>query len=267
MKNRIGIGLVFLASASTAQAHDYWMQPKRFVVSAGMPLSVRLLVGDKFVSDIERPFQAKPTLRFQLVSKKTTRDLTKVSKDGKKPLLRLDAVPPGTHWLVMERDVQHITLKPEKFTRYLQHENLNAILKARRKTGEDKKPGRERYSRYLKCLIQAGKTRDDTWKRVLKLRLEIVPLTNPAELKPGDTLKVRVLFDGKPLAGTAVFCHHRAGKKVRTQATNTDKTGMAAITVRGKGTYLVRLVHMRRCNGCPKSDWESFWAAMTFGVP
>ena len=87
MNYRILFGLMCLTSTSTAQAHDYWMQPERFVVRAGHPLSVRLLVGDQFVSEIERPFQAKPTLRFQLVSKKATRDLTKVSRNGKKPLL------------------------------------------------------------------------------------------------------------------------------------------------------------------------------------
>ena len=46
-----------------------------------------------------------------------------------------------------------------------------------------------------------------------------------------------------------------------------DETGTATIAISGKGTYLVRLIHMRRCTGCPKADWESFWAAMTFGVP
>lgn len=34
----------------------------------------------------------------------------------------------------------------------------------------------------------------------------------------------------------------------------------------GEGVYLVRLVHMRRVNGEAAIDWESFWAALTFGM-
>lgn len=35
-------------------------------------------------------------------------------------------------------------------------------------------------------------------------RLELAPLDNPAYLSPGDTLRVAVLFDGKPLASSRV---------------------------------------------------------------
>ena len=39
------------------------------------------------------------------------------------------------------------------------------------------------------------------WQAVLGHDLELVPLSDPAEVAPGQSLKLRVLFHGKPLAG------------------------------------------------------------------
>ncbi len=267
MKTTLPLALLCFAATSTAFAHDYWLEPARFALPANEPLTVRLFVGDEFESDLERPFQPKPTLRFQLVSKDKTRDLTKECVADKKPLIAFRIAAAGTHLLAMERKPQHITLKAEKFNRYLKHEKLDAALKDRRDAGESDKPGRERYTRYLKSLITVGGTPDNTWKRVLKQRLEIVPLTDPATWKPGVAAKFQILFEGKPLSGTAVFRHFKSAGKVETESTTTDKDGTATFKLPGKGKYLVRLIHMRRCKDDDKADWQSFWGALSFAVP
>lgn len=266
MKTTLPLCCALVCVSSAASAHDYWLQPERFVVPVDAEFAVRLFVGDEFQSELERPYQPQPTLGFRLISRRQTRDLKPEGVAGKKPLIRMRIRRAGTHLLAMERDVQYITLKPEKFNRYLKHEKLGAALKARRDAGELNRPGRERYSRFLKCLIDAGPERDDTWKRVLKQRLEIVPLTDPAGWKKNGRMKVRVLFAGKPLPATAVFRHYKAGSKVQTISATTDKNGTATFKVPGSGTYLVRLVYMRRCDD-KRADWESFWGALSFAVP
>lgn len=45
---------------------------------------------------------------------------------------------------------------------------------------------------------------DAPWQTVLGHDLEIVPLSDPAALKPGQTLRLRIMFHGKPLAGAQV---------------------------------------------------------------
>jgi peptide/nickel transport system ATP-binding protein len=77
------------------------------------------------------------------------------------------------------------------------------VLEQRQLAREDTKPGRERYARYLKCLITCDAQNDETWKKTFEHRLELVPLANPATIQPGKTLKVRVLFEGKPLPFSA----------------------------------------------------------------
>ena len=173
------VSAVFLG-ATSASAHDYWLLPATFAPDTGKPVGVRVFVGDHFASEVERPYQKKPTLRFQLVSKAGAVDLMKSAKEGAKPYGTVRLKKPGSYWITLDRDFSHIVLKPEKFAKYLKHENLQAILKARKEAGESGKPGRERYCRFLKCLIHAGGERDDTWKAILKQRLEIVPLSDPS---------------------------------------------------------------------------------------
>ena len=45
---------------------------------------------------------------------------------------------------------------------------------------------------------------DALWENVLGHDLEIVPLSDPNKAKPGQTLRLRVLFHGKPLPGAGV---------------------------------------------------------------
>ena len=118
-----------------------------------------------------------------------------------RPLRRVVFKSPGSYLIAMERNQSYIKLDAQKFTDYLKEEGLKDIIEQRMKSGESQTEGRERYSRYLKSLVQVGDRRDDTYKRELGFRLEIIPINNPYLLKLGDSLVVRVLFEGKPLAG------------------------------------------------------------------
>jgi uncharacterized GH25 family protein len=265
MTRRALPALALLLLPPAAAAHDYWLQPEVFFPAVGAPVAVRLHVGEGLVSEAERPFQKKATLGFRLLSARAPVDLAAGAREGDKPVARVTFPAAGTYLLAMERAPQSIEMEAKKFNDYLAEEGLDAILAQRRKLGEDKLPGRERYRRYLKVLVQAGGRGDDTWKRAAGQRLEIVPLADPLAAKPGAALPLRVLFDGKPLAGVKVFAHRRAGGKTVTQAGLTSAKGEVTFKLDGAGVWLVRLVHMRRAAD-KDADWESFWGALTFAV-
>jgi uncharacterized GH25 family protein len=262
----LSIGTALLALAP-ARAHDYWLEPETFFPKAGESVTVRLHVGDHFVSEAERPFQKKPTLRFDLVAAGKKFDLAAAGRDGQAPVAKVDVAAPGAYLLAMERAPQLIRLEAAKFNRYLKEEGLEAILARRKQDGEEHKEGRERYSRCLKCLLQCGDANDDTFGQRLGQQLEIVPSSNPSRLKAGDSLTVQVLFEGKPLPGTRLFAYHRVEGKGQGQALTTAKDGRATFQLERAGPWLVRLVHMRRCADAGEADWESYWAALTFGIP
>jgi uncharacterized GH25 family protein len=258
--------LLLLLPAAPARAHDYWLLPDTFFPSPGDTVAVRLHVGEDLVSEAERPFQKALTVRFELFAGKDTTDLATLSKEDDKPVARVALKAAGTHLIALERVPRFIALEAEKFNKYLAEEGLDAILEQRRKAGEDKQPGRERYSRYLKTFIQTGDDRDDTPRRALGQKLELVPQTNPYALKAGDRLTVRVLFEGKPLTGARVFAQRRTGDKTTTQDATTTAEGLATFKLDGAGTWQVRLVHMRRTTADKEADWESFWGSLTFGI-
>lgn len=62
--------------------------------------------------------------------------------------------------------------------------------------------------------------------------LEILPATDPRALKMGDTLKIKVLKEGKPFAGAEVIVDLIGDVK---HTVKTDKFGIASIKVRNDG--------------------------------
>lgn len=86
---------------------------------------------------------------------------------------------------------------------------------------------------------------DAPWQEVLGHDLELVPLTDPAKARPGEALKVKVLFRGKPLAGAEV---ERGDAKSAVAEKDipkfkTDAEGVAAVTIVKPGPHLLVIDH------------------------
>ncbi len=104
------------------------------------------------------------------------------------------------------------------------------------------------------------------WNKATGLPLEIVPLQNPFKLKIGDTLRVRVLFQGKALAEANLGWHRPGDGDTPAGTVRADTAGEALIPIAATGLMTIRLTHMTR----PKTadyEWESFWTTLTFRIP
>ncbi len=159
-----------------------------------------------------------------------------------------------------------INLAAKDFNAYIHGERLGEIVRLREQRGQTGAEGKEVYSRYAKLLI--GDT-GDLATRAVGHTLEIVPEKNPSQLKPGDSLPVRVLFRGKPLAGAAVFAVYE-GAELKgheyTIAAETDEHGRAILKLDRPGLWYARLIHMVPAEGEPDADWRSFFATVTFSI-
>ena len=267
MKLKIILTFIFAAAFSiNAFAHEYWFEPETFFPAPKTSTIVHLYVGDGIVKDREeRPFQLAKTEMFQVFSAADTLNLKTSLKDEALPIYNFSAAKSGNYLLAMERNWSFIKIEPAKFEDYLREDGIEYISAERAKLGETDKEGRERYSRFIKSLLQVGDKRDDTYKKVLGLKLEITPLENPYSKKVGDDLKFQVVFDGKPLANRVVFADNRLNKE--SQRMTTDKDGKISVKLNQNGLWLVRLVNMQRCaKDCGEAVWESFWGAFSFGV-
>lgn len=258
------LGLVAIETA--ASAHDYWLAPSRTRAPKGAAIDVRLYRGEPLLKDDERPLEIEKTGRFALLAGGGVEDLLGSATEGQVPVVRVTPKVDGGNLVVMERKAQPNRLEAGKFTAYLKEEGLESIVARREQLGESMADGRELYSRYLKALIQVGDGRDETFGKVVGLTLEIVPEADPSTRKVGDPLPIRVLFEGKPLAGAQVIADAGDGAEPHRQTSTTDGEGRASFQYDRGGFWLIRLVHMRRAAPGSEADWESFWGAYTFGL-
>lgn len=271
-KSNFGVAscVLLFAHAFCVSAHDYWVEPEQYVLkntSRTTPVTFHLHVGDEFRSEQERPLQLQRIIRFALFARGATKDLTVAATDGQLPMFDYMPDTGGTLLFAMERTPQRLELAADKFNSYLTEEGLSEILRLRASANQNNIAGRERYTRFIKMLMQVGPRRTPDYKRITGQRLEIIPQLNPYSIAQGASFPVKILFENRPLIGARVAAYHRnTTSKTTTIFAKTDSNGVARFKLNARGAWLVRLVHMRPCESCADADWESFWGACTFSV-
>ncbi|MBI2838877.1 MAG: DUF4198 domain-containing protein [Acidobacteria bacterium] len=263
MVKRWALPAVLLLMSPFVSAHDYWLEPKSSFPSPGTHFDVSLFVGMDLTPEKEHPYQTERVESYVVKGSGAT-DAKPV--EGRKPAFSVPLGKSGDVLVALVRKVAHIELTAEEFNDYLAHEGLPHILQARQNAGIAGKPAREKYTRYLKAFGRAGSGDGQVFTEPVGHTLEIVPAKDPLSLKAGEVLQVKVLFEGKPLAGGTLFAYGRAGKEIRKATYSCGEDGTAEIRIPGPGIWSIRLIHMRECVGCKDADYESFWTGITFEV-
>lgn len=96
------------------------------------------------------------------------------------------------------------------------------------------------------------------------VKLQIRPLQDPMTLKQGDVLKVRVTWNGKPLAGAELIGDF-VGATHRVSA-RTDAKGEASIEVRNQGLNVIGLLHYEPSASDPKANFIEHLATLSFAL-
>jgi len=289
------------------QAHEFWFAPMVSPQAVGDTVTLRLEVGEFFNGEpagfsiptaqalrhysaqgpgagaVQRSAQVKEepaqragdTEQNAVPPRLLVEDLRPFLPAGEREAevaLALDT--PGTHLLAYDSTPLRITLEAGKFHAYLHDEGLDFVKTQREQAGTANLPGRERYRRHIKTLVQvdpmpkttASQTHDTAHAVQVGQRLEIMPLQNPLALKPGDALPLKIVFDGKPLAGALVKAwHKRKGQLVLIRAT-TSAQGDVAFDLPYAGDWMVSVVHMVPAVDADEEgvDWDSFWGNLSF---
>jgi len=256
---------IFAAAAVVAGplcAHDFWIEPSTFQPAVGSTLAVRLLVGQKLHGEA---LARNPALiaRFVLVGDGGETAVGGRAAGEPAGVVRIDR--PGLQLIAYRSLDSPVSLEAAKFEAYLKEEGLETVIEARAKRGESQKPSRELFSRSAKSLIAAGGAGTTGYDRVLGLTLELGPEKTPYALGEGEDMPVRILYEGKPLAGALVAALPADDPDTKV-AQRSDKNGRVTLRLR-KGTWLIKAVHMIPVSGDPAADWRSIWASLTFEIP
>lgn len=246
-----------------AFAHEYILLAAKYRLAKGDDLELHLFVADGFNIEMERPFQKEKTKAFELLTTAGVVDLK--TADNALPIVNRKVDFDGGGLVHLERDYSRIELATAKFLDYLKEDHMPYILP---KVDRSKAAQKERYSRYIKCLVQSGNTYTDTlYKTITGQAFEIVLLQNPYTLKKGAALKAQVFFNGKPLTGKTITARNRTGSKPATASTAvTNAQGICSFVLAGEGEWFIHATHMIPCPDKTDSDWESFWASYSFAI-
>ncbi len=255
-----------LLLAAAAWGHDLYLMPEQFMLPAAGPLRVVFQNGDAFPegSSNVKPERLRNT---RAAMKSGSSNFEGITAEAKRTVASVRVAGEGVAILTAQTIPNFIELAPAKFTSYLKHENLTHVIEWRQQHGETAKPGRELYSKYVKSLVQVGKS-DGYFREKTGLTIEIVPEVDPYSLRPGGELPVQVLFRGKPAANLAVEAAWlEKGKSVVRTVGRTDGEGRLKIPVKAAGPHRLHAIAMERCADAKAADWESFWASLTFAIP
>jgi len=262
-KNLLSI-LILLVVSSLVQAHEFWLQPKKYRHAIGEEIKLDFRVGESFEGEFW-DLQRHKVERMELHRASGVKDLLKAVKTTAGNNLAFKADVVGTYLFSMQSKAAYIELEGEKFNDYLKEDGLDYILDERTKAGILSQPSKEYYTRFAKLLVQAGDKTDDTFKKKLGLRYEIVPDQNPYLLKAGDYLQCHVYYQGKPAAHALVKIWNKVNTTTFLQNLYTESDGSVRFPINASGPWMVSSVWMIASEKAD-ADYHSLWASLVFGI-
>ncbi|MBI3823138.1 MAG: DUF4198 domain-containing protein [Planctomycetes bacterium] len=257
--------LAWLLFASIGYAHDLWLIPPRTALPK-QAATIDARVGMDFPRSEFAPDTERYPRKFVIQPDGKSLPLKSAGKKDLSGLLEFEPTIAGVHVIAVETTPKVLELDAERFNEYLVTDGLPHIYRLRAKEKTLDKPAKERYRKSPTALVQVGDVKAGAWNKALDLPLQIVPLQDPFGRKVGDTLRVCVYFQKKPLADANLGWQRPGDGDTAGGTVRTDAKGEALIPIAASGLMTIRLTHMTR----PKTadyEWESFWTTLTFRVP
>jgi len=211
----------FSISTGPAEAHDLWLNVDNHYAEAGGRTTAKVVFGHNFPYYDILITRDKLSGFSYLCPDGQTREVENTWEDKK-------AESKGGYSYKTGALAGDITLE----------QNGTYVVAAYRKVKGDRE--HVTSEKYGKSIIVVGKG-NNMVSRAFGHRIEIVPLKNPSEVKPGGSFPVQVLFEGKPLATHvyATYAGYYSEDEPFPLFTQSDKTGVAYIKISRPGVWMV----------------------------
>ena len=255
------------ATASWLQAHDFWLVPNAFPFAEGADIEVLGQTSTRFPTS-QSPVALSRVARAVIVDEKGATPITELSHRGTSLLLRTRPTSPGQRVVALDLQPRSARQAPEGFLRYLRLEGAPDAAARLERDGALK--GVDTLTRtdtkYAKTLVDVGTRGPRAFARSAGQPLEFIPQQDAATLRDGDTLRLRLVFRGQPVAGITA---HAGAAPVDSTAkpepdvhVTSDADGVIRLPIARTGLWNIRMIHVVQA-GSP-SAWETHWATFVF---
>ncbi len=223
-------GLFAFLTVAAVFAHDLWLNVDNYYPAAGEKTAAKVVFGHNFPHyDILIP-RDKLSEFYYLGPDGAKKEITKITEDRR-----------GEKEGALAGDVA------------FEREGTYIISAYRKIKGDEKHVPSEKYG---KSVVVVGKG-SKIVSQPLNQRIEIVPLKNPSEIKPGRAFPVKILFEGKPLSTYvyATYAGYHSEDEPFPVTAKSDKNGEAYVKITRPGVWLIVCSYKR-----------DFSATLTFEV-
>lgn len=259
-------------SGAALLAHEFWLVPDAFQVTAGGIMRVRGQNGMKFPVS-ESAVAVERIVDARLISADGEAKLTDLSKLGTSLVIRGTPRRVGQHIVAVRLAAQTVRVTTANFRITLETEGAPEVVAQYEREGRFSKSDSltRRSAKYAKTMVEVGQRGARAFSLTTGYPLEFVPLSDPAVLAAGDTLAIRLLYAGRGLPSV----HVRAGVAAdslsgapapedRVLKTNAD--GIVRVPLERAGLWNVRTIHVVPADMGPGADWDMHFTTLVFRV-
>ena len=240
------LALLGLVLSTAAQAHEFILKPDTATPAAGQKTRLQAQAAHVFMVSEEAENPAN--VRLYLLQNGKNTDIALAEDKTLAALVGDFTLAQNGPALLVGHRLPQIWCE----TTQGEMEGSSAALEA--KGMKVKSSGK--YEKFAKTLLNPSHD-DKLYAKVLGQDLELVLLTNPADIKPGSPLNVQVLLHGKPVPNAAVGLTHDAYSKEQDPykfKTQTDAQGKASFTVDAPALWMLRTTVVEKTPGADADE-------------
>lgn len=256
--------LVVMLLPVVAVGQPYWWQPSSFYSEPNKPCTISWVQGENFIAK-PMVYTKEQFSSIDQVEDRSQNSVLALWRNGEKEQLIITPNAHGNLLLVAQTEPVVNELSADAFNAFLKEYGQDEIYFKRETAGKLQASGKQLQSHHIKLLLQVGDSHTDVYKKNTGLPLEIIPENNPYELKAGEMMRFKILYNGKPLFGARVKVWNRKDSRTTLQNIYTEKDGTMETRISAGGVWMVSVVHL-----VPAADkqveYRSYWSGLVFGL-
>ena len=260
---------------SAAAAHDFWLIPDFFGFQDGSVVHISARSGTRF--PMGTAMQPTRVAEARVIGANSDEKITEMAIEGTALRLHHKPTAPGQYLVaaILTPPPRINRVPPAGLIRFLRAEG--GAAEASRLERDNAFMARDTVlyaSRSSAAtILQLGNGGPRAFSKTAGYPLEFVPLSDPAALRVGDTLHVRILGNGKPAANIGIDAVPAADTTLRAESSETqaislaaDASGVVHLPLTKAGPWMIRSAFVSARPGGSANEFDVSRATYTLSV-